>query len=92
MLFRKSIEPACAYCTHAYGGEDDSIFCTKKGVMKPWQHCRSFDYDPLKRMPEAPLPPMTDVDPDAFRLAEAEEEKDDFTLPESTEDEDAFRL
>ena len=78
MLFRKKIEPACAYCVHAYGGEDDSIICTKKGIMQPWQRCRSFAYDPLKRKPEPPLPPVTTVPPDSFRLSE-------------TEDDDAFK-
>ena len=92
MLFRKSIDPACAYCTHAYAGEDDSIICTKKGIMQSWQRCRSFVYDPLKRRPEAPLPPVTNVDPDAFRLPDDEEEKDAFVLPEKEEDEDAFSL
>ena len=80
MLFRKSIEPACAYCTHGYAGEDDSVICTKKGIMQPWQRCRSFNYDPLKRQPEAPLPPVTNVDPDTFRLPDKEEDEDAFKL------------
>ena len=80
MLFRKSIEPACAYCVRAYAGEDDSIICTKKGVMQPWQRCRSFEYDPLKRQPEAPLPPVTKVDPSAFLLTDPEKDEDAFTI------------
>ena len=68
MLFRKKIEPACAYCKLSSPGEDDTVICSKKGVMQPWQHCRSFSYDPLKRQPEPPLPPVTAVDPDVFRL------------------------
>ena len=68
MLFRKKIEPACAYCVHAAPGEEDTVICVKKGIMQPWKSCRSFEYDPLKRQPEAPLPPVTDVDPEQFQL------------------------
>lgn len=68
MLFRKKIEPACAYCSHAVPGEEDTVICAVKGVMQPWQHCRKFSYDPLKRQPEAPQPPVTEVDPEAFKL------------------------
>ena len=68
MLFRKKIEPACAYCKFAVPGEEDTVICTKKGVMETWKSCRGFAYDPLKREPEAPLPPVTDVDPSAFEL------------------------
>lgn len=68
MLFRKTMEPACAYCAHGAPGEEDQVICAKKGIMQPWQRCRNFRYDPLKRHPEAPLPPVTEVDPENFRL------------------------
>lgn len=68
MLFRKKIEPSCGYCRFGKDGEDDMVICVKKGIMQPWQKCRSFEYDPLRRVPEAQPLPKTDIDPDSFRL------------------------
>lgn len=59
MLFRKDVEPCCAYCIHSAYVDDESIICVKKGIMKSWGKCRRFEYDPLKRQPEAPSKPMT---------------------------------
>ena len=33
MLFRKDIEPRCAYCTRSAPLDDDSLLCAKKGVV-----------------------------------------------------------
>jgi len=68
MLFRKKMEPACAYCAHSCIGENDSKICDIHGVVQPWEHCRQFRYDPLQREPEPPLPPKTDVDESAFEI------------------------
>lgn len=54
MLFQKSIEPRCAYCAKGAPLEKDSVLCPKKGVVSPGFSCRSFRYDPLKRVPPAP--------------------------------------
>ena len=54
MLFRKQIEPHCAYCQRGTQLEDGSILCKKKGVVQAADHCRSFRYDPLKRVPPRP--------------------------------------
>ena len=51
MLFRKEIEPRCAYCVHGEQVEDDVVLCLKKGVCSPGGHCRSFSYDPFRRTP-----------------------------------------
>ena len=59
MLFRKDIEPCCAYCAHSAPVDDESVVCAKKGVMKIWGKCRRFVYDPLKRAPEAPAKPAS---------------------------------
>lgn len=59
MLFRKDVEPCCAYCVHGSYIDDESVICVKKGVMKSWGKCRRFEYDPLKRQPEAPSKPLT---------------------------------
>ncbi|HJB57360.1 MAG TPA: hypothetical protein H9714_07405 [Candidatus Flavonifractor intestinipullorum] len=54
MLFKKDIEPRCAYCAHGTQLEGDSILCKKKGVVHSGGHCRSFRYDPLLRVPPPP--------------------------------------
>ena len=69
MLFRKDIEPRCAYCERGTQLDEDKILCSKKGVVSPGSSCRSFRYDPLKRVPPPP------VVPDFSRLKD-----EDFTL------------
>ena len=54
MLFRKSIEPRCAYCQRANPIENDEVICVKKGIVSAGFHCRHFVYDPLLRTPPAP--------------------------------------
>ena len=51
MLFRKKIEPRCAYCTHSTPLNEDEIHCSRKGVKHPEEHCMFFTYDPTKRIP-----------------------------------------
>ena len=51
MLFRKKIEPQCAYCTHSTPLNDEQIHCPKKGVKDAADRCIFFTYDPLKRTP-----------------------------------------
>ncbi len=68
MLFRKDIEPACVYCCFARSGEEEEVICPKHGIRQAWQHCRSFRYDPLRRVPEAEPVPVLDVDPGELRL------------------------
>ncbi len=58
MLFEKKIEPRCAYCQRGAPLSEDSILCIRKGIVSPDWHCRSFRYDPLKRVP--PRPPAPD--------------------------------
>jgi hypothetical protein len=57
MLFKKKIEPHCAYCKKGVALEDDLMLCIKKGVVQPVGYCRAFRYDPLKRMPARPATP-----------------------------------
>ena len=54
MLFRKDIEPRCAYCAKGTQLDEGRIACLKKGVMAPGDHCSAFVYDPLKRVPAPP--------------------------------------
>ena len=69
MQFQKNIEPRCTYCARGAELDVDKILCAKKGVVSPGGSCRAFRYDPLKRVPPAP------VLPDFSRLKD-----EDFTL------------
>ncbi|MEA4932823.1 MAG: hypothetical protein VB071_04465 [Lawsonibacter sp.] len=53
-LFQKKIEPHCIYCANGRALGQDQVVCPKKGVMAAASHCRSFQYDPLKRVPPRP--------------------------------------
>lgn len=60
MLFRKKIEPRCAYCAKGRTISDDEVACVKKGIVFPEEHCGSFVYDPLRRVPPRPKKLETD--------------------------------
>ena len=69
MLFQKKIDPRCAYCAKGAPLEEGRILCAKKGVVDPGNHCPSFKYDPLKRVPPKPVTLDTSkLDDDDFRL------------------------
>ena len=55
MLFRKKMEPRCAYCTKGRTISEDQVACIKKGIVAPEDHCASFSYDPLRRVPPRPV-------------------------------------
>ncbi len=55
MVFRKHMEPHCAYCRHGYPTDPGQVVCRKKGIMPETGQCRSFRYDPLRRTPPRPL-------------------------------------
>lgn len=69
MLFEKKMDPRCAYCRRGARLDEDSVMCLKKGVVSAGGSCRSFQYDPLKRVPPRPAAP------DFSRLKD-----EDFTL------------
>ena len=54
MLFRKDIDPRCAYCARGSRISDDKVACVKRGIVAVEHHCRAFKYDPLKRVPPRP--------------------------------------
>ena len=68
-LFRKNIEPRCAYCARGARIDDGHVACVKRGVVADTDKCPAFRYDPLKRVPPRPMKL------DATRLTE-----DDFKL------------
>ena len=57
MLFQKNIEPRCAYCDRGAQLDGETVLCPKRGVVPLSGSCRSFRYDPLKRVPPAPAAP-----------------------------------
>ena len=54
MLFRKNIEPRCAYCAKGSSINEREVICSRKGIVAPEFHCRGFRYDPLRRVPPRP--------------------------------------
>lgn len=48
-LFGKNITPDCSYCEYS-GIENGLIGCRKSKRIKDGK-CRSFNYDPLQRVP-----------------------------------------
>ena len=54
-LFRKNIEPRCAYCDKGSQISDIQVACVKKGIVAAEHHCGAFRYDPLKRVPPRPV-------------------------------------
>ena len=56
MLFRKNIDPRCAYCRRGVQISEREVACVKRGIMPVEGSCRRFRYDPLKRVPPRPAP------------------------------------
>ena len=55
MLFRKDIEPRCAYCAKGNVINDREVACPRRGVVAAEYHCMWFKYDPFKREPPRPV-------------------------------------
>ena len=56
-LFGNRIPPACRYCETALrcSALDGTVLCSRKGVVAADYSCKSYQYDPLKRIPKQPL-------------------------------------
>lgn len=50
-LFGQRITPSCAYCSYAVL-EKDACYCSKSKRIKN-NKCRSFNYNPLMRVPKS---------------------------------------
>ncbi|MCR5484232.1 MAG: hypothetical protein K6F09_01440 [Clostridiales bacterium] len=64
-LFNKGIvEPKCRHCEYGRLTPDgETVLCIKRGIMEADSSCRSFSYDPLKRIPrKAPKIPEYSAD------------------------------
>lgn len=53
-LFMKKIDPRCVYCALSKPLNTKEVACVKQGVVGAYDHCRSFKYDALKRIPPKP--------------------------------------
>jgi len=58
VLFRRNIEPSCAYCKHGMSLGFDEIACSKRGIMSENGRCNAFSYEPTKRKPEYARSPV----------------------------------
>ena len=54
-LFRRDMDPRCAYCDRGQQINEREVACVKRGIVPAESHCRSFRYDPLKRVPTPPV-------------------------------------
>lgn len=54
VLFRKGIDQRCAYCQRGAQINEREVACVKRGIVPVESCCRSFRYDPLKRVPPRP--------------------------------------
>lgn len=63
-----NVEPKCEYCKFGIEGADKkSILCPKKGVLDKDDHCKKFEYDPLKRVPRK-APTLMEFSEEDFEL------------------------
>lgn len=53
-LFKQDIDPMCVYCAFGQQVSSQEVICPKKGLMAPYDSCRKFQYDPLRRVPPRP--------------------------------------
>lgn len=67
-LFGKTIDPACEYCELGRLTSDKSfVLCSKNGSKLPYDSCRAFSYDPLRRTPTR-FAPLKTYDKKDFEL------------------------
>ena len=69
MLFRKDMDPRCAYCQRGQQINDREVACVKRGVVADTDKCSAFRYDPLRRMPSRPAELNTSrLSPEDFQV------------------------
>ena len=70
MLFRKNIQPSCAYCKHGMSLGFGEIACSKRGIMSDEGKCGAFRYEPTKRVPEySRIPAAAKVAEEELRIS-----------------------
>ena len=69
MLFRKDMDPRCAYCQRGQQINEREVACVKRGVVTDTDKCPAFRYDPLRRMPSRPAELNTSrLSPEDFQV------------------------
>ncbi|MDD5796819.1 MAG: hypothetical protein PUD24_07815 [Oscillospiraceae bacterium] len=64
-LFGNNIKPCCDYCE--FSAVSDGKMCCSKNKTFENEKCRSFKYDPLKRVPKT-TPALGQFSPEDFAL------------------------
>lgn len=65
---KKKYSQRCDSCFFGrLSAEGDSVLCVKNGIMLPEHKCRSYKYDPLKRIPTQPKP-LEKFSEESFKL------------------------
>lgn len=60
--------PACGVCAHGIiSADNECVLCVRTGVRSLDSHCKSFKYDPLKRIPRR-RPGKGEFSPEDFKL------------------------
>ena len=67
-LFSKDVDPRCIYCKWSEPLNPKEAVCPKRGVVEIYDRCRSFLYDPLKRVPPRPAKLGTDYTAEDFTI------------------------
>ena len=68
-LYGNNIRKACEVCAHGRRSADGSVMlCPYKGAAPLYHLCRKFVYDPLKRIPSAPLAPKDEYSAEDFSI------------------------
>ncbi len=68
MLFDKDQPKICAFCFYGQDYGPDAILCSKKGPVRPEDHCAKYSYDPLRRKPASGAILRRVENEDAFKL------------------------
>ena len=69
MLFRKKTPRSCTTCQFAADLSEDTLLCSKRGVVKDTSSCRKYRYDPCKRIPPSvKAPDFSKYSEDDFKL------------------------
>ena len=63
-LFNDDITPSCAYCAKMER-QEGKMFCPRRKTVTERDSCRSYEYDPLKRVPKQ-APRLPEFKPEDF--------------------------
>lgn len=68
IINKNEVSPACGVCAHGIISADkESVLCVKTGIRLLDSSCKSFQYDPLKRIPQR-RPTKSGFTADDFKL------------------------